>query len=190
MRFGRALVAGAFVVGAVLPGPAYADSLLRADAVGDVARSPVGSNVYSPAPSRVEGDITTIRVRHGRRTIVVGVKLRELTTTTNGNFHRFTLKSDRRIRTIAIDAYPGHWDGRAVIRNPRGDVLGCAIRHRIDYVRNTVTLRVPRACLGRHPRWVRAGAQSTIAGTTYAYADDAGARGYVASPVLGPRVHR
>jgi hypothetical protein len=186
----RALVVGSFSVLASLPTPAGADTLLRTDATGDVARSPIGFSTYTSAPHRIEGDITSIRVQHGRHYISIGIRMRDLTTTSNGNFHRLAIKSDRRYRTIAIDAFPGHWAGTAVVRNLHGDAVRCAISYRIDYERDAVGVRVRRRCLGHQPRWVRVGAQSTIAGTTYAYADDATVRGYVPGPVLGPRIHR
>ena len=185
----RVLVAGA--VAALVSQPAYAGAevVTRADAIGDVARSPIGSSAYTPVPTRVEGDITSIRVRHARRTIRIDIRLRDLSTTNNGNFHRIAIKSNRRYRSIAIDAFPTHWAGRLVTTNIHGRTVGCAVSHVIDYTRNVVTVRMPRACL-RRPDWVRVSARTTVAGVKYAFADDATARGYVAGLVFGPRVRR
>jgi hypothetical protein len=185
----RVLVAGA--VAALVSQPAYAGAevVTRADAIGDVARSPIGSSAYAPVPTRVEGDITSIRVRHARRTIRIDIRLRDLSTTNNGNFHRIAIKSNRRYRSIAIDAFPTHWAGRLVTTTAGGVVVGCSVRHLIDYVGNVVTIRVPRVCL-RRPDWVRVSARTTVAGAKYAFADDAAARGYVAGLVFGPRVRR
>jgi hypothetical protein len=186
----RALVTGAVAVLLSQPAQAVADTLTHRDPVGDVARSPIGSSTYTLAPARIEGDITSMRVQHGRRAIWISIRLRDLTTTTNGNFHRLAIKSDRRYRAIALDAFPGHWAGTAVVTNIHGLAVGCRVRHRIDYVANAVGFRVPRRCLGHQPRWVRVGARTAVAGANYAYADDAIARGYSASLVLGKRVHR
>jgi hypothetical protein len=171
-------------------GAAVGDRLVHRDAVADVWRSPIGSSVYAPVPTRVEGDIVRTRVSHAPRAIWVVIRLRDLTTTSNGNFHRLSIKSDRRSRNVEIDAFPGHWDGRAVTTTPRGRVVGCAVTHRIDYVEHKVVVRVPRRCLGRHPAWVRVAVRTTVAGTNYSFADDARATGLGSRIVYGKRVYR
>jgi hypothetical protein len=186
-----ALVVALAVV--LLSGPAAAVADVRTwrDPVGDMAQSRVGSNAYEPAPTQVQGDIVRTRVAHAKRAIWIQVRLRELTTTTNGNFHLVTVKSDRRARTIEIDAFPGHWEGTATVRNQRGVVVACAVSHRLDYDRNRLMLRVPRTCVGKKAPWVRVGVRSTVAGTTWVYADDARATGTVGPmPRYGPRVYR
>src|SRR4051812_13898406 len=131
----------ALLVGA--PGAASADVLTRRDAAGDVARSPIGASSYTPAPTQVQGDILATRVVHARRAIWVQVRLRELTTTTNGNFHVIAVRSKWRLRRVEIDALPGHWEGRAVTTDNRGRAVACAVTYRIDYDRNRVMLRMP-----------------------------------------------
>jgi hypothetical protein len=179
------------VVLASVPMSARGEVLHHRDSLADVARSPIGSSVYAPIPTHLEGDVIAIRVSHGRRAIWVRVRLRLLTTTTNGSFHRFGIKSDRKIRSVAIDAFPGHWEGSATVTNGVGRPVPCAIRYRLDYALNQVRLRVPRACLHR-PEWVRVGYRATIAGSKYAYVDDA-RRGVVGTATelrYGPRVWR
>jgi hypothetical protein len=174
------------------PGTAVADTVTRSDAVGDVARSPIGSSSYLPSPSRIEGDITSTRVSHGPHLIRITIALRELTTTSNGNFNQVLVLSNRRFRAIELDAFPGHWEGHLVTTTATGRIVGCAVTHRIDYDLNLVHVRVPRTCLGRPRlvRWVRVAVRTTVAGTAYAYADDARATGYAATPVYGPKVLR
>jgi hypothetical protein len=190
MKVVRCILVAVFA-GAVVAqsSPALAQTKTRPDAVGDVARSPVGSSTYTPAPSRIEGDITSTRVSHGPRAVWVTVHLRDLTTTSNGNFHRISILSDRRFRQVEIDAFPGHWEGHAVTTDAHGLAVGCAVQFRIDYVANLVVLRMPRACL-RRPKWVRVAVRSTVAGTTYAYTDDARTTGVIGGLVYGPRVRR
>jgi hypothetical protein len=171
------------------PATAHADTVTHVDAVGDVARSPIGYNTYAPAPAQAEGDIRSIRVTHARRAIWLRLRLRELSTTTNGNFHHIGITSDRRFRSIEIDAFPGHWEGRAVTSTRRGRIVACAVTHLIDYDRNVLTVRVPRGCLGK-PSWVRVGTRTAVAGATYAYVDDARVIGYRSSLVYGRRVYR
>jgi hypothetical protein len=185
------LLAGAIAVLLAWPATAFADARSWRDAAGDVGQSPVGSNVYVPVPSRVEGDIVRTRVAHAKRSIWVRVRFRELTTTTNGNFHLVRVRSDRRTRVIEINAFPGHWAGSVTVRNLAGTPVACAVGHRIDYDRNLLALRIPRRCLGLRSEWVRVGVRSTVAGTTYAFADDARTKGTVApAPRYGPRIYR
>jgi hypothetical protein len=191
MRLVRRVLAVGVVTALLCPPvTASADSVTRADAVGDVARSPVGSTVSSPAPGRADGDVVSIRVSHGAHKIWISLRMRDLTTTGNGNFHRFWILSDRRFRAVAIDAFPNHWAGRAVMTTRSGRVAGCAVSHRIDYVTHRVVVSVPRSCLGHRPVWVRVAARSTVAGTTYAYTDDARTTGLGPLVVYGPRVRR
>jgi len=189
-RCSRVAVVGLGVALLLQSGAALGDVLKRTDAVGDVWRSPIGSSAYVPAPTRIEGDILSSRVSHGPHAIWIGIRLRDLTTTSQGNFTKLSLQSDRRFRTVEIDAFPGHWDGTAVTTTARGRAVGCAVTHRIDYDRNRIVVRVPRACLGRHPAWVRVAIRTTVAGTRYAYTDDARTTGLVAPVVYGRRVRR
>jgi len=180
------------VVGVLLcsaPGTATAQVVRHRDPAGDVARSPVGTNAYTPAPTQVQGDIVSARVSFARRALWIRYRLQDLATTGGGNFHLIGLDSDRRDRSIEIDAFPGHWEGGAVVTNLLGRPVPCAVSHRIDYDRNRVSLRVPGSCLGR-ATWVRVGIRTTVAGSTYAFVDDARASGYSATLHYGRRVHR
>lgn len=174
---------------ASLPASAGAEVVRHRDPVGDVARSPVGANAYAPAPTQVQGDIVATKVRFARRAVWIRYRLQDLATTGNGNFHLISVRSDRRERTIELDAFPGHWEGTVVTTNTRDQVVGCVVSHRIDYDRNRVGLRVPRSCLGK-ATWVRVGIRTTVAGAKYAYVDDARAVGYSEALHDGRRVHR
>ncbi|MGY2877098.1 hypothetical protein ACVW00_004288 [Marmoricola sp. URHA0025 HA25] len=171
------------------PGTASAEIVRHRDPVGDVARSPVGANAYAPAPTQVQGDILSTRVSFARRAVWIRYRLQDLAMTGNGNFHLVGITSDRRDRSVEIDAFPGHWEGSAVVTTPRGLAVACAVSYRIDYDRNRVSLRMPRTCLGR-ASWVRVGIRTTVAGAKYAYVDDARATGYSADLHYGRRVHR
>jgi hypothetical protein len=153
-----------------------ADVLVHRDPVGDVARAPVGSNVYAPAPTQADGDVVATRVVHARRAIWIQIRFRELVDRGNGNFHLIGIRTPWRTRTIELDALPGHWEGRATTSDGHGRVVACAVTHRISYDRNRVMLRVPRSCLGTPP-WIRVGMRSTVAGATYVYSDDARSAG-------------
>jgi hypothetical protein len=174
---------------ASLPASAGAEVVRHRDPLGDVARSPIGTNAYAAAPTQVQGDIVATKVRFARRAVWIRYRLQDLATTGNGNFHLIGLRSDRRERTVELDAFPSHWEGTVVTTNPRGQVVGCVVSHHIDYDRNRVGLRVPRSCLGK-ATWVRVGIRTTVAGAKYAYVDDARAAGFTTTLVYGRRVHR
>ena len=159
-----------------LPATATAGVLVHRDPTGDVARSPVGSNLYAPDPAQAAGDIVATRVVHARLAIWIQIRFRELADRGNGNFHLIGIRTPWRSRTIELDALPGHWEGTSSMTDAQGRVVACAVTHRISYDLNRVMLRVPRSCLGT-PRWVRVGIRSTVAGTTFAYADDARSAG-------------
>jgi hypothetical protein len=188
MRLVRRIVA--LLLGAALlatPGVSSADVLQHRDAIGDVARAPVGTNTYSPVPDQAHGDIVATRVVHAKRAIWVQIRLRVLTTRSNGNFHLVSVKTRWRTRNVEIDAFPGHWDGSATTTDGRGRPVTCAVMHRINYDRQRVMVRIPRSCLGAPP-WVRVGIRTTVAGSLYAYADDARRTGLGSSLAYGRKI--
>jgi hypothetical protein len=128
-------------------------------------------------------------VSFARRAVWIRYRLQDLAPTGNGNFYLIGIASDRADRLVEIEAFPGHWEGRVVVTEPHGQVVACAVTHRIDYDRNRVSLRVPRSCLGR-AGWVRVGVRTTVAGATYAYVDDARAAGCSPTLTYGRPVHR
>jgi len=176
-------------VAALVMAPRAADAERHGDhdALADVWASPVGAVSYTAAPKRVEGDIIATRVIHAPRSVWIRVRLRELTTLTNGNFHRIAIKSDRRYRFVEINALPGHWDGTALMTGSAGRPVACALHFRIDYDLNQLHLKVPRLCLGK-PSWVRVGVRSTVAGALRVFTDDAHSLGVPGRVALGPRV--
>lgn len=189
MRIRSFAVAVCGVLLASAPASAGAEIVRHRDPAGDVARSPVGTNTYEPAPMQVQGDIVATRVSFARRAVWIRYRMQDLATTGNGNFHLIGLQSDRKSLSLEIDAFPGHWEGHSVTTNARGVVVACPVRYRIDYDRNRVGVRVPRSCLGK-ASWVRVGVRTTVAGRTYAYVDDARAAGYSTALHYGRRVHR
>jgi hypothetical protein len=172
---------------AAQPAVASAALLVHRDPAGDVVRSPVGSSAGTPAPTQVDGDIVATRVLHARRAIWIQVRFRDLAAKGNGNFHRISIRTPWRVRNIALNAFPSHWEGSATTTNGHGRVVACAVTHLIDYDRHRLKIRVPRACLGA-PTWVRVAIRSTVAGATYAYTDDARSDGLPPHPVYGRRI--
>jgi len=183
----RGLTFAAVAVLVMLPSAAGAERRGEHDALADVWASPVGAVSYTAVPKHVDGDIVATRVIHAPRAVWIRVRFRELTDTTNGNFHRFAIKSDRRYRFVEINALPGHWEGTALMTGSAGRPVACALHFRIDYVLNQIHLKIPRSCLSK-PSWVRVGVRSIVAGALRVFTDDGHSIGVPGRIALGRRV--
>jgi hypothetical protein len=64
----------------------------------------------------------------------------------------------------------------------------CGVRHTIDYLANTVVIKVPRSCLGK-PRWVQVSDEAISRTDSLIYVDQGGA-GSTEELVYGPRIRR
>lgn len=112
-----------------------------------------GKDVFTPAPARHHGDITSFRVAHREATVVGRIKTRRRT-------------RDDRFFGAVLQLRTAQGTYTAVVFRPRvgrplemqfdgGGKQSCAgLRHRIHYSRETVTIAIPRTCLG-NPAWVR-----------------------------------
>ncbi|KQT90689.1 hypothetical protein ASG49_13075 [Marmoricola sp. Leaf446] len=184
-----ALLAASVV--ALAPSAAQAASSSDADSRSDVVVQ------GGAAPGRVDagrsnGDVTSVRVVHGRR--AVSLELRFATLQATGSWHRhwFRMVTDEGVRReLAVTAGPGAWQGRAQLTGVDRSPEGCVLRSTIGYGAGaTVRVVVPRACLSS-PAWVRVAAGTVTASGTRVWADDARTRGQLwDAPVFGPRVHR
>lgn len=147
-----ALVAGA-VPGAAADRQSRSGVVLR-DGGGDVWRVNLRTSRWTPAGDLPAADVRLAVVRHRARSVVIRARFDDLRrvgiqnywaglTTPSGDFFAEVI-SRPRSRTGRHALY----DGVA------GKRIQCAgVSHRIDYVTDTVTVRVSRTCLG-HPRWV------------------------------------
>jgi hypothetical protein len=191
-----ALTAAAAV--ALVPTAADADSLGHRDASGDlrsVAINPT-TGVITPSPSTAEptktlGDITAVRVVHGSRTIKVVMHYRDLSKAGFAQVHEYQFLTPSRNRLVYIQAAPGNWAGKAVMRTPHGKRVRCSLSHRIDYALNSVVLKVPSSCLGR-PSVIKVGSATIIGYGSKVYYDDARRVGgeWTDPFILSPRIHR
>jgi len=109
---------------------------------------------------RVDGpsqaDLTRVTIAHNRRAVVVRARYAHL----DRKGFTFQLGMGIRANTQRGSSYAvvmrdrRKWRGTSGISDGRGPERDCGVTHRIDYRRDLVRLRIPRACLD-NPRWVR-----------------------------------
>ncbi|WP_203336491.1 hypothetical protein [Nocardioides limicola] len=168
-----------------------ADYTVR-DARGDVVTFDMETGEETLS-SVANGDIVRTRFVHSNKAVVVRVKFRSLAKQGlfRGDYVRVVTDAGLR-RDVHVSAMSGQWKGDAEMTRPNHKPVDCDLSHRIDYGKNLLTLRIPRACLN-NPRWVRVGVASFwLKGDLSAmYADDAQKDGKVGNRVaLSPRIRR
>jgi hypothetical protein len=195
-----ALTAAAVAVLVLAPTAAHAESKVHRDPAGDVASFNLSDSnpdsedfTPTPAPTQSDGDITSIRVTHLARTVRVSLAFHELNRSGLGKFFEYRVRSNKGVRDLEVSAFSGSWAGDHSLTDNDGDNVRCkGIRHRIDYVRNTALVVIPRSCLG-DPRWVRVAAVSGSVAedhTTF-FIDDARSSNYFGEKyVYGPKVRK
>jgi hypothetical protein len=160
MRKSLALALSAVVLPALLAaqptavGNEMPSELVLRDGHGDVWTSPVGGDEYRPAPDRRAGDVRRVRLVHGQRAISVRMKFVDLR---RSAWQRFdvAMRTDTGTWYAEVVASKKRSAGRHFLWEQGGDAVSCtAMSHRIDYAQDTVTLRVPRRCVG-NPAWAR-----------------------------------
>lgn len=124
------------------------------DGTGDVWTTPAGGDSATPAPGRRVGDVLRMRVVHRHRAVTVRLTFAELRR--RGEWaHEFALRRKTGRMYAQVESTGRHPAGRHHLWQRDGDRLVChAMSHAIDYAEDTVTLRIPRICIGV-PRWVR-----------------------------------
>lgn len=197
MRALRLLTVVALGATVLVAAPASADTKVRTDPRRDVrfvAMDDEGGfgGPSTAIPERRQGDITSLRVTHGSRTITATLTFRALRRE-GTHLHWFQLRAPRRTVDIFLQADRENWRGSQLIYElgDEDNEFTCRFTHRIDYRADTVTVVVPRRCLLR-PAFVRVGAETTVESGTHRFYDKAPQRGgsYHAGPPRGPRVYR
>lgn len=141
-----------------LTGPANAatrtNQVLLRDGTGDVWTSVVGGDTYTKAPERRLGDIVIARLAHRPHAVVARLGFAELRRSGRLRYE-FAIETDSGLWYANVTASRHRWSGTHRLWQNGGDVVACSrMSHHVDYAADLVTLRVPRACIGR-PQWVR-----------------------------------
>jgi len=154
------LTAALLVVGSTA-GMAGAQEQVLRDPAGDMWAMDYAGN-STAAPQMRTGDVRRAAFRHRRSDVMVRQRFVDLRRVGRYTQHAVRLQTGSNLyREAVVVAGPGSWGGTVEVFNRRGRVE-CDARHRIDYRRETVLIRVPRSCLGE-PARVRASADSTWA---------------------------
>lgn len=158
------------------------------DVAGDVRV--IGPNgVGAKAPTRRMGDVRTVQITHTRTAVKLRMTYVALGRVGTDHLHVFAIRTPRRSYEVQVYATAGSWKGTPVLFARNGATPRCAISRNIDYPRRTITVSVPRKCLGT-PRWIQAGGGMSASYNGARYADD----GLTAKPpastlVLGPKLY-
>jgi hypothetical protein len=154
-----ALVAAATVV--LLPVAASAASLSIDDATDDTYLAKydetTDTSTYEPAGSQGNVDLDGVVVRHTARTVTATATYADLRRTGNQFMYLLRLRTDEGLkRDVNVDTLFSGWKGAVDLTKPNGDPVTCrGLDLAIDYTADTVTVKVPRACLSK-PRYVQA----------------------------------
>lgn len=171
-------------------GAAHAAKRVARDATGDVLVYNTETDEESSS-STANGDIKKAVIRHTSRAVVAKVKFRALKRKGDYRVDFIRLVTNDRVkRNVTLVAGQGFWSGQAVMEKPNGKPVDCNVKHRINYGKNLVKVKVPRSCLSK-PRWVRVGVGAFWGEGSLIYGDDALRNGRIGNRFkLSGRVRR
>ncbi|WP_408895993.1 hypothetical protein ACJ5H2_13870 [Nocardioides sp. R1-1] len=176
-------------------GVAAAQTWTHTDATGDVLDLTLSDHDVvgaAPAPDRAEGDVHTVVVKHTRGKVKVRTAMRALPAARGWVTVGHIVTPHGRYEARAIFLVEG---GRSLflVRKPgrKESLARCSgLRGVFDRTGGTVSLRVPRSCLG-NPRWVRVNVSVyDWNGDFSTYADDAMDPAGWEQQVLSPKLRR
>jgi hypothetical protein len=132
------------------------------DGTGDVWKVNPHTSAWTLVGDLPAADVRRVVVSHRDRSVMLHVRFENLrrigvqtywagVATPGGDFY------------VEVTSRPGTRAGRHVLYDgPAGTGIGCArLSHRIDFTTDTVTVRVPRRCLGG-PSWVKVNTGNTL----------------------------
>jgi hypothetical protein len=179
---------------ALVPVAAQANTYRHGDAAGDVVS---GTSATSPAPQpdRANGDIVSSTIKHQRSKVIMRMTFRDLANTEAFNSYVFSIRSNRLDRDVVVVSASGI-PAQVVVTKPGSKKsLKCKVKRRVDSALHTVTVKVPRSCLG-NPSWVKVAMVSDFltgfANSDTQFVDDALVSGGIHSsgPEYSPKIHR
>jgi hypothetical protein len=153
------LAASALLLGAPQVAAARADDPSRVvlrDGTGDVWRVNVRTSAWTHVGDLPPADVRRAVVTHRSGAVVVRSKFENLRRIGRQSYWTGLATPDSSFFAEVVSR-PGARAGRheLVDGSTYAEVACAGLSHRIDYATETVTLRVPRTCLGS-PRWVSA----------------------------------
>lgn len=166
--------------------PAEAATWNHRDAANDMTRS---VNPPRLDPRQTAGDIRRVRYNHARRTFVAKITVGRIAKRASRSYTVMIATSAKR-RYIYTGTIRGTEHSYAEFRNWRTNKrVRCNIRARELWRTRTLTVRIPRKCLG-NPKWVRTDASASVQnrnGHWYDYAHRDRTAGYF---TWSPRIRR
>lgn len=159
-------------------GPAAAQTLSKADPVGDVVDSET-----NPAPQRTLGDIRRSIIRHTDNKIVLRANYARLDIKKRQPFSaRWFLDADGSSISVRVDAQPGSWSGVLTVdaTTPLRPHRAAACQaHKVNYRKNFVRVTLLRDCFS-HPRWVKVATYTEFDAGDTVFVDDGLQDGFIA----------
>lgn len=156
----RAATTGALALALAfgVAGPAAASTYEHTDPAKDVVLT--GAFDIGPAPDNKEADIVKVSVKHSATRVRSTTVLRDITKAKKHNFVT-SLRAKVGAKVKQFDVYlqtdAGDPQGELTLYLKDGTPVDCAgLTSNVDYVEDTVTVKVPRSCIGK-PSWVKAG---------------------------------
>ena len=159
LALAAAVTAATLVVG--VPATASAQTWRHTDPAGDVVRLTYDTDDDTEStvvdPSIAAGDAIGTTIRHNPRKLVVTMRFRQLAPTTDAA--EYGVRGRHRApRWVSVTTDAEHPRGvQQVLHRDKGPVRCRGLAHTLDRAAATVTISVPRACLGR-PTALRAAA--------------------------------
>ncbi len=158
-------------------GAAEAKIYVHDDSTGDVWVA-FDLETASLVPDQVEGDVTSVQLRHNKAYVQLFMSLREIKRETLNNFFYFNLQNGRKkITQVTVGTYPrfGKPDGVLTVRDGRHRTSKCrgTKGFAINWETNQVAVTLPRTCVG-DPKYLRMQAFTSFDhDTAKNYSDDA-----------------
>jgi hypothetical protein len=155
----RALLTAAVLAAAVVfpAGAASARSLSIHDATGDTWQMDTSSDTesYLPAGSQANVDLVRTIVRHTAKKVNVIGRYTELKRSGPALFFVVAVRTNEGVRRDVGVQTILRPCGQHMFEKRDGRTARCrGISHTVDYARETISVSVPRSCLG-NPRWVQ-----------------------------------
>ncbi|MDP3891553.1 hypothetical protein [Nocardioides sp.] len=139
----------------LVPTAAHAGKSVHRDAVGDVASFTDGDESFTTVPGQKVGDVVRSTGKHKGKRVSFSVKMRALPKTKHPHGVVTRIVTNKKTYFADMSRVPGLGNDVFLTRN--GKLIDCVgLRQKRSAKRNTLTVSVPRSCLGK-PRWVRLG---------------------------------